>query len=470
MKEAKCLAATLSDDECYLKGGVIKAKTKQGVTGCVARAPPKPSPPFDCSAPDARCAERIGSTHWNPCYAVNQTIPSLLDGAAAVASMGSKTLKLALFSPKGNYPWNSPAWPEDKSFKTMLEVAQHPYYRTLWQMPEITTYVLIAYSTVGGAAGGDISYWTKGITEAQVAEETSQFLACAQFLLEEYGAEGKTFVFENWEGDWASRAGGYDPSTPATPLALASMTRWLEGRQIGVSLAREAYEARAARAGTEANGKVFFSAEVNLVQDSRMTGAPNMVNRVLPFVSTDMVSYSSYDSMESPVDLKACLEFIAKNHNRTVASPKGNEAIFVAEYVKLLCVCVIKFSVSSSTYFLRLYTTSCPPLSLSFLQVWLRAEPRAEYNACLDGRKRRQHCARMGGWVRHFLGDHGQRVHWRHGVLERGYWSFPAQNSWCCERSGTLLRTNASERDEEFERILARQAGREHVVAVQIFY
>ena len=270
-------------------------------------------------------------------------------------------MKLALFSPKGNYPWNSPAWPEDKSFKTMLEVAQHPYYRTLWQMPEITTYVLIAYSTVGGAAGGDISYWTKGITEAQVAEETSQFLACAQFLLEEYGAEGKTFVFENWEGDWASRAGGYDPSTPATPLALASMTRWLEGRQIGVSLAREAYEARAARAGTEANGKVFFSAEVNLVQDSRMTGAPNMVNRVLPFVSTDMVSYSSYDSMESPVDLKACLEFIAKNHNRTVASPKGNEAIFVAEYVKLLCVCVI--SVSSSTYFLRLYTTSCPPLS-----------------------------------------------------------------------------------------------------------
>eukprot|EP01051_Picozoa_sp_SAG22_P010887 SAG22_NODE_1008_length_6054_cov_11.023678_9_plen_116_part_00 len=42
-------------------------------------------------------------------------------------------------------------------------------------------------------------------------------------------------MFENWEGDWASRAGGYDGTKPATPLALASMRTWLEARQAGVT-------------------------------------------------------------------------------------------------------------------------------------------------------------------------------------------------------------------------------------------
>ena len=85
-------------------------------------------------------------------------------------------------------------------------------------MPGIETYVLIAYSTVGGAAGGDISYWTKGVTSEQLAEETAQLKACAAFLLQTYGGLGKTFVFENWEGDWASRAGGHvGPSTTLVP-------------------------------------------------------------------------------------------------------------------------------------------------------------------------------------------------------------------------------------------------------------
>jgi hypothetical protein len=35
----------------------------------------------------------------------------LIDGAQAVASMGSRVIKLALFSPMSNYPFNSPDWP-----------------------------------------------------------------------------------------------------------------------------------------------------------------------------------------------------------------------------------------------------------------------------------------------------------------------------------------------------------------------
>ena len=74
----------------------------------------------------------------------------LIDGARALASMGSRVIKVALFDPKGEYPFNSPQWPKDGAFPTLLSMAQHAYYRELWAMPQFDTYVLIAYSTVGG--------------------------------------------------------------------------------------------------------------------------------------------------------------------------------------------------------------------------------------------------------------------------------------------------------------------------------
>ena len=87
--------------------------------------------------------------------------------------MGSEVINVALFNPAGNYPFNSPDWPPE-GFSSLLDMAKHPYYTRLWQMPQFRTYVLIAYSTVGGTSGGDISYWVKGITAAQQAEETRQ--------------------------------------------------------------------------------------------------------------------------------------------------------------------------------------------------------------------------------------------------------------------------------------------------------
>jgi hypothetical protein len=77
-------------------------------------------------------------------------------------------------------------------------MAKHKYYVQLWMMPAFETYVLIAYSTVGGAAGTGISYWTNGITSAQAAEETQQLYDCATYFLNAYASDGKTFVFENW--------------------------------------------------------------------------------------------------------------------------------------------------------------------------------------------------------------------------------------------------------------------------------
>ena len=342
-----CLAGVWQQKsgDCFLKGGIIVPhRGKPGIVSCRARADPVPAPPFDCAAPGADCAGRLGATLWNPCYYVNASLPVLLDGAAQLAGTGARVIKVALFEPKGNYPFNSPDWP-DRGFPTSVAMAQHPYYRALWASrrgarataaaadarppqadPRFDTFVLVAYSTVGGTSGGGAGYWTGGITAAQEAEETAQFKACAAFLLAQY--PGKTFVFENWEGDWASRAGSYDPKKPATPLALASMRRWLAARQAGVTAARAGYAPPAHRPPA----RVFFSAEVNLVHDSLTTGAPNMINEVIPYVPTDMVSYSSYDTESSPANFRAALAYLQRQHNRTAAAPPGPRAIFVAEY------------------------------------------------------------------------------------------------------------------------------------------
>eukprot|EP01052_Picozoa_sp_SAG31_P001557 SAG31_NODE_52_length_30366_cov_34.368586_18_plen_327_part_00 len=251
-------------------------------------------------------------------------LPCCAPGANSLSGMGSRVIKVALFSPQSNYPFNSPNW--KASYPTLLSMAVDPYYKALWDMPEFDTYVLIAYSTVGGNAGGKISYWTQGITAEQAAEETAQLKACAKFFLEQYAHKGKTFVFENWEGDWASRDGSYDGNKPATDLALASMRMWLQARQTGVTEAREEFEAAQRELGkwwltglptATANNKedgwvdhgieahggaggVYFAAEVNLVANTMATGAVNMINRVIPHVALDLVSYSAYDTQTDP--------------------------------------------------------------------------------------------------------------------------------------------------------------------------
>ena len=55
--------------------------------------------------------------------------------------------------------------------------------------------------------------------------------------------------------------------------------------------------------------------KVNLVKSSLDAGTPNIITAVVPYVSLDLVSYSSYDSMETP-EFANALAFIASHHNR----------------------------------------------------------------------------------------------------------------------------------------------------------
>ena len=82
----------------------------------------------------------LGSTHWSPCYSVNKSRPSLLEGADLITSMGSKVFKGPLFAPKNNYPWNSPLWPADNSYASLTDVVKHQYFDELFRNSKLKVF------------------------------------------------------------------------------------------------------------------------------------------------------------------------------------------------------------------------------------------------------------------------------------------------------------------------------------------
>eukprot|EP00041_Stephanoeca_diplocostata_P034509 m.1181132 g.1181132 ORF g.1181132 m.1181132 type:complete len:251 (+) comp24533_c0_seq11:134-886(+) len=136
-----CLVGVYQADssKCFLKGGILNAKSKSGVEACRARNPTPPAPPFDCAEAGSNCAQRLGATHWNPCYFRNASLPVLLDGAQSVAGMGSRVIKVALFEPATMYPFNSPLWPAG-GFADLVSMAAHEYYASLFAMESLDTY------------------------------------------------------------------------------------------------------------------------------------------------------------------------------------------------------------------------------------------------------------------------------------------------------------------------------------------
>lgn len=75
-----------------------------------------------------------------------------------------------------------------------------------------------------------------------------------------------------------------------------------------------------------------MAVEVNLVLESLQQDIPNVINRVVPYVPVDMISYSSYDTQHVLQHFETALKYISVLHNRTPASPLGARALFLGEF------------------------------------------------------------------------------------------------------------------------------------------
>jgi hypothetical protein len=311
----------IADGYQHAVRGMWKRKglaTKLAIGLMISIVQPAHAQVAESAAKSRDIADILGTSHVRPLYHLtDQDI--LNEGADQVSKIGMRVIKIWLSNgketPSNMYPYNS-KWPEANN---LVEVAQLPYFKTLFTKP-FTTYIFNVTSM-----GRDPYYWRTGISKEQIDDETKQFHALTKHLLTTYQGSGKIFVLQHHEGDWHTR-GHTRRDEVAAPEIHENMIKWLNARQAGVNKAREEIGQKGV--------SVYHAAEVNLVVASMEKGQANMVNKVLPFTELDLVSYSAYDSTvgyhDKPEMFRKALDYIAEN---LPDSPHfGSRNVYLGEY------------------------------------------------------------------------------------------------------------------------------------------
>lgn len=258
---------------------------------------------------------QLGVAHIGGFYSFSD-VDYLNEGATTAYEIGARCIKVALSldieKPSQKlYPFHS-KWPK---VSTLTELAETPYFRNLFAR-DFSTFILTAFRP-----GRTASYWRENFSDEDEKAEEECFASLTRQLLGAYAKTDKTFIIQNWEGDWALR-GSFDPATKPTPTATAAMIRWLAARQRGVALGRSEF--------AKAQAKVFHACEVNLVRQAQLRGEPSVTTDVLPHVSVDLASYSAWDTKDSPTHFAEALAFIAKHKIET--TPFGKNGVYVGEF------------------------------------------------------------------------------------------------------------------------------------------
>ncbi len=277
--------------------------------------------------------ERLGATHVAGKYYFTKD-PYIIEGCNKLIDMGYKVVKLWFSKSPGGYPYNS-NW-NLPSEVTLKQLAQHPYYKKCFNMP-FTTIILV----VNGAG--------VNTTLKTAANEKKEIYDLTKYLLEEYRHRNITFIIENWEGDWIMRGGtgsfarwSRKPgvplhavdgeretvSVPADTLQRCrAMIEWFTSRQVGIDSARNEVK--------NTKCKVLQAVEANKVMDAMEYGIPGIVNCVLPFIKTDMASWSCYDALrtdgpDNGLKLYKGIQYIKKKLHPTEFM-RGKKVVFLGE-------------------------------------------------------------------------------------------------------------------------------------------
>lgn len=258
--------------------------------------------------------KRFGATHYDGRYHFTDK-PYLVEGAEKMHQLGMGVAKFWLHEDdlpgyRYNSEWGIPLQ------GPMVEILKHPYFRAALAVPFSTVFLEIFPLT-----GSKTTFFD---TESDYQNEEEQFHAVASHLLETYAAREVTFVLQNWEGDWTFRHNDRNTweQTPAAEVDRRAklFTRFFAARQRGVERAR--------RGHPSAKCRVLHCAEVNRVIDATK-GIPTVMDRVLPNVAVDLVSWSCYDGLDSPVKLWQGIEML--RHYMLPSPALGGKQVFIGE-------------------------------------------------------------------------------------------------------------------------------------------
>jgi len=257
----------------------------------------------------------VGTQTFGPAYQFTDKT-RLVETAERIREMGATVIKFELSKRYADWHGNIPA--PNPAIRCLADLARdEPAHRQGLDMP-FAFYVLWAH-----AFGYSPEQWRKGLAKEDAEREYGELHGLAVHLLKTYSGSGKTFLLGHWEGDgWLRRNPAPFHDAEVTPEAVQGMVDWLTVRQRAVDDAK--------RDTPHHDVNVWHYTEVNHVKIAMEEDRPALVNRVLPQVPVDLVSYSCYDTQDDPVQLKRALDYIESK-----LTPKpgiSGKRVFIGEY------------------------------------------------------------------------------------------------------------------------------------------
>jgi len=247
----------------------------------------------------------------------------LVESAKQMAALGSDTLKIAL-TPKYEDDY---MMTHDPEIDSVLDLAlRKPGFHEVMDMP-FRNIMLWVYPFSDSRDA-----FFKGVfSEADAQGIYEEMYALTVHILERYSGSGKSFFLGNWEGDWHVQSERYDYEADPRPEVIAASIEWFRMREKAIADAR--------RDTPHHDVEVYYYIELNHVRKSMDRGKPSIVNKILPYIKTDFVSWSSYDVTKPAV----LMEDEAKGRERVFQALDYIEAhlpesdipgkrVFVGEY------------------------------------------------------------------------------------------------------------------------------------------
>ncbi len=240
---------------------------------CVVFAPElraeKQATPFSLSVGTQSIGIRYKFTNEN----------GLVESAKEIALLGCDTLKIAL-TPHYVSDYQLSRDAQIRSLNDLVRLK--PSYTEVMDMP-FRNILLWVYPFSDTKSAFNVGKISDSEAEA-IYREMYDFTA---FVLRRYSGSGKSFFFGNWEGDWHVLRENFTYNLDPEPESLQGAIQWFNLREKAVADAR--------RDTPHSDVNVYYYIELNHVRKTMEEGKPSIVNRVLPYIRTDYVSWSSYD-------------------------------------------------------------------------------------------------------------------------------------------------------------------------------